>query len=78
MIKGIYKISKVNIILNGKVLNDFFQSKDVHSIFIQKVLEVLAYATGKGKKCRDWKYKMRSSLFTGDIILYIENHTESL
>lgn len=53
LIKGIYKISKVNIILNGKVLNDFFQSKDVHSIFIQKVLEVLAYATGKGKKCRD-------------------------
>ena len=86
MIKAIFDKSTVNIIFNGEKLKAFPLKSETRQgcplslLLFNIVLEVLATAIRAGKEIKGiqiGKEEVKLSLFTDDMILYIENPKDS-
>ena len=86
MIKAIYETPKANIILNGQKLKSFplrsgtGQGCPLLPLLLNRVLEVLATAIRQEKEIKSFqigKEEMKLSLFIDDMIVYMENPTDS-
>ena len=85
-IKSIYEKPTANIILNGKKLTEFSlrsgtrQGCPLSPLLFNIVLEVLATANRQEKETKGiqiGKEEVKLSLFTDDMILYMENPKDS-
>ena len=85
-IKAIYKKPTANIILNGQNLKNFplnigkRQRCPLSPLLFNMVLEVLATAIRQGKEIKGIQFgkeKMKLPLFADDMIVYMENPTDS-
>ena len=87
VVKAIYDKHTANIILNGEKLKAFpltsgtRQACPLSPLLINIVLEVLATAIREEKEIKGIqirKEEVKLSLFADDMILYIENHKDSI
>ena len=86
IIKAVYERPTANIILNGQKLQSFLlrsgarQRCPLSPLLFNIVLEVLATAIRQEKEIKGiqiGKEEAKLSLFTDDMIVYIENPTDS-
>jgi len=83
IVKAIYDKPTTNIILNAERLKAFplgVRNKTFSPLLCNTVLEVLARAIRQDKEIKIitiGKEEVKLSLFSGDIILYIENPRDS-
>ena len=86
IVKAIYDKPTANIILNGKKLKAFSlrlgtsQECPLSPLLFNIVLEVLATAIREEKEIKEIQIRkeVKLSLFADDMILYIENHKDSI
>ena len=86
IVKAIYDKPTANIILNGEKLKAFplrsgtRQGCPLSPLLFNIVLEVLAIAIREGKEIKGIQIgkEVKLPLFTGDMILYIENPKDSI
>ena len=86
IIKAIYDKPTANIVLNGEKLKPFplrsgrRQGSPLSPLLFNIVLEVLATTIREEKEAKgiqSGKEEVKQSLFTDDMILYIENHKDA-
>ena len=87
IVKDIYNKPTANFILNGEKLKAFFlrsgtrQGCPLSPLLFNIVLEVLAIAVREEKEIKGIhirKEEVKLSLFADDMILYTENHKDSI
>ena len=87
IIKAIYETPTANIILNGEKLKEFLlrsgtkQGCSLLTLLFNIVLEVLARAIREEKEIKGIQFgkkDIKLSLFTDDVILYLENPQKAL
>ena len=87
IIKGIYNKPTANIILNSEKLKAFLLNSGIRQrcplslLLFNTVMEVLATVIRQEKKIKGiqiGREKVKLLLFADDMVLYIENHKDSI